>query len=306
MDRLSSAVGSLRAGLGLPTNDVNTAQGSSPAQSTQQSPASDRQSVSPASQSREAAEIIRQATEPRQPEPPSDDRGTQAKDEAITDLRARLEHSQKSQEELNAKLTQLMEATMPKKQEPQEDPLPEMPEMPEGITADEALKLLYEHQKRYQESVNSRIQKRDEALKGLLGPIVNEVKETAAYKDRMNVLERYPNFDYDAHKDEMDALRYQVRGLTQLEAAQLVALKHDRHDMLKASEPAAPAVEASLPSVRSATTQPSAPVANEPNAEDTKRSLQNAVVNLHQQGKGLAANQVIDQLLRMKGYGLNK
>lgn len=306
MSNISSAVASLKAKEGLPHTDVNRITVSStvtgannPAQNVQSTPDQKLQTA------REVlAEVTGQQAQ-QQPEPVKDDRIAEilaAKDAAIEDAKTRAEQFQKSSESLQGKLTELIEK-MGAKPEPQGQKEPALPGLPEGIDslpAEQQLRALQEAYKNSISAVEQRFNARDQAIRGLLGPVLNEVRETAAYKDRMSVRETFPLFDYDKYTPNIEKLKKELPGLKTLEACALIAAREDPN-MLRKPEKQAPSVEGSLPSMRAATDRQTVNTSTpEKDRTDIIRDLGNAIVGAHQKGNRNQANRLVDQLLRLK------
>jgi len=303
MGALDSAVVNLKRSLGLPTTpDVKPVAASSAPQRTTQAP---QERLTPAQQGTAASNTVAALEKPEAPgasEPSETDKIMAMKDKAIEDLRTRNEASMKAQEELNNKLSAILSAMTPKAQEQQQDmdKLPDVPEIPDGVSAEEAIRLLRESQATMQAKVAETLKKRDEQLKQVVGPLLNEVRQTAQYRDKKELLERYPNFEYEKFKPAMDKLRYELKGLSEVEAARLVATQENRLDMLGVPEVTSPHSEPARSSMGTAGSQPRAPEPPKVDEADVDRRYMGAILDAQASGNRVAANQMIQKLIGRK------
>lgn len=282
-------VAALKEKMGLPHGEVKPAAASSPAANAGASSRS-----TPSAQVAEAKDQIASVMSQQ----PADD-GTktvlEAKDQAINTLTERLSNMEASNSSLTEKLSQLLES-MSQKPTPAAQPKVELPGLPSDLgerAPDEQLVLLGKAYGDLKASLEGTLQQRDQQLKQLLGPFAMELKEVSEMKDRQKVSRKYPKFDYEAHKTEMDALRNQLRGLTAVEAAELVAARTDP-SILSVSDPV-PHSDAYVPPPQAAAS------ANQ--KEDTSRlqkELSGLIVDSHMKGRSAQANTLLDQLLGLK------
>lgn len=298
MPNLDGVVGALKRSMGLPA-DVKQGDASSAPHAQPNAPR-----ATPQEQLQNAQATIQAAQEATagagaQEQDAGDankDAALAAKEAQIAELTSALQSQTEKIGDLISKW-QVKDAPEP----PKEPELPALPENFAELPAAEQLSALVDTFKSVREDMGKRLIARDNDLKALLGPLVKEVRETAAEKDKRQILEQYPKFEYQKYAPEIDTLRRQVFGLSALEAAQLIALKHDANMLTKPSAQA-PVVEASRPSMRAAAdTSGGRNRAAEPEDNSAAiRSLQAGILKAQQSGGSVEANKLIEQLLRIK------
>ena len=289
----------LKKAEGLPTSDVNIGTAPSVAQSVNQP----NQTV--VQQNANVATILQdaqaKASAAAAPQESEMDRILAMKDKAIEDLKSQnsqLNLAQKSQlDKIEGFLTKGAE----KPQEPAPIDLPGLPENVDDLPAELQLKAMQDTIAAMKTATTTELKTRDENLRKMLGPLANEVNQMRQIKDRNQVMDQFPNFDYDANINDINALRTEVPAMTAIEAASVVGSRVDVN-MLLPSEAAVPEVMGSRPSMEAAsgTRGSSAPQEDKVDIAD---QLKGMIVSSHQSGNTAQAAKLTEALLKQKlGY----
>jgi len=292
---IGSVVASLKQSAGLPTQGVNQG-GDSPV------PSNARQSV--AQQNENVATILKaandkmaaQANEGGQSEL---EKALEAKDKAISDLRA--QNEQLNQANL-AKLDGIEALLRQSTEQPKgEDPIniPGLSDEIDNLPADLQIAKLKEAVSNIRDSVVSELRSRDENIKRVFGPLASEVSQLKQIKDRNMVTERFPHFDYPKYEGEIAQLRAELPAMSALEAASVVAAKHDPK-MLLSDEPTAPVVMEQRPSMDAASGHRTGNSQPQESEEDISALLKDAIVKSRNSGNTSQANRLLEELLKRK------
>jgi hypothetical protein len=298
-DNVNQGVAGLKASLGLPTQGVNQNAGNPPV------PAAPKPNVppSPAQQQAKANEILANVGTQQVPADQSAN-VMAAKDKAIDDLRTQNQQLADAMNKQTEQMAQLLERTAPPatgNQAPQ-IPVPEMPALPDNIDqlpAEEVLKIVAENQKATQAAVRDFIVEDRKAWLNMVGPLVQGVNESREHKAKQEVEAAYPKFNWDQHRQDVQAKMAEVGNLKPIEAAQLVAMEKDP-SLLDQPDVAPPV---SMPTVPSAPSTGAPPQANDQEFFQRQHALRDASIQQRQQGNSTTANSLFDQWLAGKVLG---
>lgn len=293
---LGSVVSALKASEGLPTAGVNS-DGDSPLPSNAGRMTVQQQNDSVAQILRDAQTKVAQAG---QSDASGLDRALEAKDKAIADLREQNEQlHQANLTKLESIEKVLQQATAKPIAEPQIN-IPGLSDNIDSLSADEQLKNIKDAFSQLRDGFVNELKTRDQNLKGLLGPLMNEVNQMKQIKDRNMVVEQFPNFDYQKYEGDLMKLRAEVPAMTALEAASIVAAKNDPK-MLLPREPSAPVVMQPRPSMDTASgSRMNSQSSQQENPEEMMGLLKSAIVKSHNTGNSTQANRLIEELLKRK------
>jgi hypothetical protein len=302
---MAPIVSALKQAEGLPTADVKPI---TPAPSAVVGARSNQPNDTPVQQQLQAQQIM-QDIQSRQSQPVQQteaERALAAKDKAIADLKAEKENLQLSNQSSLEKIEQLLtQLTTPKA--PDQPVIPDLPGLPDDINdrpADEQLKAVMGAYTDLKNRLGQELSNRDKQIIATFTPLVKEVQVMAAEKDKRQVLDAHPNFDYDKYLPEINQMRAELAGATALEAARLVALKHDDQAALSRSEPQVPVTEASIPSMQTASGMQ--PGVQDPRSDDSAQivgQLRDAIGQANFRGNTAASSQLMEQLLKVKLIG---
>ena len=287
----------LKQAHGLPTQAVNT-EGSSAAPSNLGEP-----NATPVQQNKNVAQILQSVGNEAPTQPSEVERILAAKDKALEASSAQIEQLNNAQQEMYKKLEEFMgsQAQTPANAPEPQINLPGLPDNIDDLPAEDQLKTALETVNQLKSSLAEELKNRDQNLKNMLGPLAFQVNEMRQMKDKTQVVEQYPAFEYDKYKPDMDKLRAEVPQITALEAAQIIAAKNDPK-MLLPVEADAPVTMPTRPSMEAASgTRGPTTTAEANNKEgEINSQLMDAIVGSHRAGNTSQAHQLTDALLKRK------
>jgi len=296
---IANVIAAAKQAEGLPTQGVNSEMDSPPTSDAIQPGMSQQDQLS--SVSKILQDIQSRSAPPQDSGESEIMRALAAKDKAIADLKAQNEHLNASQMSLNEKIEGILASTTSKPQEPAPINIPGLPSNINTMSADEQLAIMRETLVSTQAEVAKQLKERDEQFKKLFGPLASEVGQMKEIKDRNQVLQKYPKFDYEANKKNIDKLRAELPGITALEAATIIGAQTDPRVLLS-DEPEAPPVMSTRPSMSAASLQ-SRNVQTGPDDGEILNTLRHNIRYAQAQGNTTQANSLIEAALKKKLMG---
>lgn len=295
---VNAAVAGLKGKLGLPHQGVNPPAGATPTPASQ---TPNMPAASPADQIARAQAILSGISDaPTVPTEDATAAALAAKDKAIADMQTRLENIQAASNAQTEQMAALLEKLSPPKTAPK-IPVPDLPGLPDGyedLPADEQVKTVVNAFNSLRDSLSTTLTQDREGLFRALGPLGKQVREMQEFRDKQMVEERYPNFDWDAHKPDVDKIRAELPEATALEAAVLVAHRTDP-SLLTIPDARAPVTMDTRPSAPP--TQVGTSSQDNIDALQSRVSeLRNASVSERLAGRSGAANKLFDEMLKAK------
>uniref|UniRef100_A0A6H1ZG73 Uncharacterized protein n=1 Tax=viral metagenome TaxID=1070528 RepID=A0A6H1ZG73_9ZZZZ len=305
MASIADAVVALKRSKGLPTQDVKPSAAPSTARSAEVAAARNR--VAPAEQ---VANAVASANElsalmSSTPEPEPDTSVVEKKDQAIDDLKERLDNlsqvnsSQADKLQKTLDLLQGLSDTVTKKQADANKPVEPPPDV-SNLPTEDAIKELARWVAR--DEIKGIVKQADENWKGILGAFAQQVRSASEVTDQIQVNKAFPRFDWDAHKAAVYEYRSKFPGVRLAEAVAVVAAQTDPNQLLPA-EKRAPVTMESRPSMAAASGQPGQPNRTDPDAQKTKvmQEIFGRIRDANRRGATIERNKLAEQLLKAKG-----
>jgi len=285
---LRSATQDLKGQLGL-APDVNiSAASSAPIVANPNTPI-----ASPSQQEANTAAVLANIAAP--PAKPAIEEVVDKKEKAIVDQREQIANLQSVVTSQTEKMEQILGALSKSKETPTQ-PEVQLPQIPADISdrsADEQVSILTGAYNDLQKTVAETFKNERENLLGFLAPFASEMQQVVKIKDKTQVLERFPNYDWEANLPAFEKRRA-TTGLGAIEVARLVADPNQLVD----PEPVAPATEAVVPSIEATSGRPTSQ--QQDDSADMIQRYNAAIVDQHRQGSRVTANQIVDASLKRR------